>query len=90
MAKLKAKNKVKKNITDGIAHIHSTFNNTIVMVTDRYGNAICWSTSGSSGFKGSRKSTPFAAQVVATNCAEKALTFVLMDLVLEEIRQFVD
>ena len=57
--------KVKKNISDGIAHIHATFNNTIIMITDRSGNAISWSTAGACGFKGSRKSTPFAAQVAA-------------------------
>jgi len=57
--------RVKKNITDGIAHIHATFNNTIVLITDRQGNAISWSTAGQCGFRGSRKSTPFAAQVAA-------------------------
>ncbi|MEO1942925.1 MAG: 30S ribosomal protein S11, partial [Candidatus Thioglobus sp.] len=60
------KKKSKKIISDGIAHIHATFNNTIVMITDRHGNAICWATSGGSGFRGSRKSTPFAAQVAAS------------------------
>lgn len=60
-----AKKRVKKNITDGIAHIQATFNNTIITITDRQGNAISWATSGGSGFRGSRKSTPFAAQVAA-------------------------
>lgn len=66
------KKKAKKNVSEGIAHIHATFNNTIVMITDRHGNAICWQTSGGSGFRGSRKSTPFAAQVAASKCAENA------------------
>jgi small subunit ribosomal protein S11 len=57
--------RVRKNIAEGIAHIHATFNNTIVMITDRQGNALSWATSGGSGFKGSRKSTPFAAQMAA-------------------------
>jgi len=75
MAKVQTKKKQKKLITDGVAHIHATFNNTIVMITDRHGNAVCWATSGGSGFRGSRKSTPFAAQVAASQCREKALTF---------------
>ena len=57
--------KVRKNITDAVAHIHASFNNTIVLITDRQGNAISWSTAGQCGFRGSRKSTPFAAQVAA-------------------------
>jgi small subunit ribosomal protein S11 len=73
MAKAPIKKKSKKVVTDGIAHIHATFNNTIVMITDRHGNAVCWATSGGSGFRGSRKSTPFAAQVAAGNCGDKAL-----------------
>ena len=56
-----SKKKSKKIVSDGIAHIHATFNNTIVMITDRHGNTICWATSGGAGFRGSRKSTPFAA-----------------------------
>ncbi len=75
MAKVQTKKKQKKLITDGVAHIHATFNKTSVMITDRHGNAVCWATSGGSGFRGSRKSTPFAAQVAASNCGEKALTF---------------
>lgn len=66
------KKKVKKTVTEGIAHIHASFNNTIVLITDRQGNALCWATSGGSGFRGSRKSTPFAAQVAADKVAEKA------------------
>ena len=57
--------KVKKNVTDGIAHVHASFNNTIITITDRQGNALVWATAGGSGFRGSRKSTPFAAQVAA-------------------------
>ena len=57
--------RVKKNVVDGVAHIHASFNNTIVTITDRQGNTLAWATSGGSGFRGSRKSTPFAAQVAA-------------------------
>jgi|SRR5512139_3171201 small subunit ribosomal protein S11 len=57
--------KVKKNVVDGVAHVHASFNNTIVTITDRQGNTLSWATSGGSGFRGSRKSTPFAAQVAA-------------------------
>ncbi len=64
-AKKKAKAKVKKSVAEGIAHIHATFNNTIITITDRHGNALSWATAGGSGFRGSRKSTPFAAQVAA-------------------------
>src|SRR5690554_25547 len=67
MAKTSAKSrkKVKKNVAEGIAHVHASFNNTIITITDRQGNALSWATSGGAGFKGSRKSTPFAAQVAA-------------------------
>ena len=68
----KSKKKVKKNIVEGVAHIHASFNNTIVMITDRQGNAISWSTSGAGGFKGSRKSTPFAAQIAAESAGKSA------------------
>jgi small subunit ribosomal protein S11 len=61
----RARKKVKKNVTEGIAHVHASFNNTIITITDRQGNALSWATSGGAGFKGSRKSTPFAAQVAA-------------------------
>jgi len=69
------KPKVKKRHapSQGIAHIFATFNNTIVTITDRQGNTLCWSTSGASGFHGSRKSTPYAAQIAAMNAAKKAL-----------------
>jgi small subunit ribosomal protein S11 len=73
MANPKAtKKKVKKNVATGIAHIQSTFNNTIVTVTDVHGNVVAWSSAGASSFKGSRKSTPFAAQIAAENAARKA------------------
>ena len=68
-----AKKKVKKNVQSGIAHIQSTFNNTVITITDVAGNALCWATAGAQGFKGSRKSTPFAAQVAAEECAKKAM-----------------
>ena len=71
MAKPTRKRRVKKNIESGVAHIHATFNNTIVMITDVHGNAIAWSSAGALGFKGSRKSTPFAAQM-ASEAAAKA------------------
>ena len=61
----RARKKVKKNVTEGIAHIHASFNNTIITITDRQGNTLSWATSGGCGFRGSRKSTPFAAQVAA-------------------------
>ena len=61
----KARKRVKKNVVDGIAHVHASFNNTIITITDRQGNTLAWATSGGSGFRGSRKSTPFAAQVAA-------------------------
>lgn len=66
------KKKEKKNITEGVAHIQSTFNNTIVTITDLSGNVIAWSTAGLQGFKGSRKSTPFAAQMAAEDAVRKA------------------
>jgi small subunit ribosomal protein S11 len=72
-SKVKTKKKVKKNIQSGIAHIQSTFNNTIVTITDVSGNVVSWSSSGVRGFKGSRKSTPFAAQLAAEDAAKKAM-----------------
>ncbi|MDP3293396.1 MULTISPECIES: 30S ribosomal protein S11 [Nevskia] len=71
-AAAKARKRVKKNVTDAIAHVHASFNNTIVLITDRQGNALSWSTSGACGFKGSRKSTPFAAQIAAERAATAA------------------
>jgi small subunit ribosomal protein S11 len=73
MAKPKVKKKIKKNVQSGIAHIQSTFNNTIVTITDVSGNVIAWSSAGVRGFKGSRKSTPFAAQLAAEDAAKKAM-----------------
>jgi len=67
------KKKVKKNVATGIAHIQSTFNNTVVTITDVNGNVVAWSSAGSRGFKGSRKSTPFAAQLAAEEAARKAM-----------------
>ena len=64
-AAAKTKKKIKRVVTDGIAHVQASFNNTIITITDRQGNALSWATSGAAGFKGSRKSTPFAAQVAA-------------------------
>ena len=61
----RARKKSKKNVSDGIAHVHASFNNTIITITDRQGNTLSWASSGGAGFKGSRKSTPFAAQVAA-------------------------
>jgi len=69
----KVRKKVKKNVAEGIAHIHASFNNTIITITDRQGNALSWATSGGQGFKGSRKSTPFAAQVAAESAGRVAL-----------------
>ena len=69
----KSKKKVKKNIPLGIAHINSTFNNTIITITDTTGNTVSWSSSGNKGFKGSRKSTPFAAQLAAEEAGKKAM-----------------
>ena len=84
MAKVtRSKKKVKKNIVEGVAHIHASFNNTIVMITDRQGNAISWSTSGAGGFKGSRKSTPFAAQIAATKAGEQAINLGLSEVEVE-------
>lgn len=84
MAKAKAavsrKKKERKNIQNGVAHIRSTFNNTVVTITDTNGNTISWATSGGQGFKGSRKSTPFAAQVAAETAAKKAMEHGLQNI----------
>lgn len=71
----RARKKVKKNVVDAIAHVHASFNNTIITITDRQGNALSWATAGGAGFKGSRKSTPFAAQVAADNAGKIALEY---------------
>ena len=71
-AATRVRKKVKKNVSEGIAHIHASFNNTIITITDRQGNALSWATSGGAGFKGSRKSTPFAAQIAAESAGKAA------------------
>ena len=76
----KTKKKVKKVVVDGIAHVHASFNNTIITLSDRQGNVISWATSGGAGFRGSRKSTPFAAQVAAEAAGRPALEFGLKNL----------
>src|SRR5690606_15935898 len=68
----RVRKKVKKSVSDGIAHVHASFNNTIITITDRQGNTLSWATSGGAGFKGSRKSTPFAAQVAAESAGRVA------------------
>ena len=72
-AATRARKKAKKVVSEGIAHVHASFNNTIITITDRQGNALSWATSGGAGFKGSRKSTPFAAQVTADSAARKGI-----------------
>ncbi|WP_191601911.1 30S ribosomal protein S11 [Marinomonas algicola] len=74
------KKKVKKSVVDGVAHVHASFNNTIVTITDRQGNALSWATAGGSGFRGSRKSTPFAAQVAAERAGAVAQEFGLKNV----------
>jgi small subunit ribosomal protein S11 len=79
----RTRKKITKVVTDGVAHIHASFNNTIITITDRQGNALSWATSGGSGFRGSRKSTPFAAQVAADRASEKAKEYGLKNLDVE-------
>jgi small subunit ribosomal protein S11 len=74
-ASTKTRKRVKKNVSDALAHIHASFNNTIVTITDRQGNTLSWATAGGSGFRGSRKSTPFAAQVASERAARAAQEF---------------
>ncbi len=76
----KPKKKVKKTVVDGIAHVHASFNNTIITITDRQGNALSWATAGGAGFRGSRKSTPFAAQVAADKAGVAAQEYGLKNL----------
>lgn len=71
----RARKRIRKNVTDGIAHIQATFNNTIVTITDRQGNTLSWATAGGAGFKGSRKSTPFAAQMAADIAGRAAMEY---------------
>lgn len=83
MAKVKTgskKSKIRKHVIDGIAHVHASFNNTIISITDRHGNALSWATAGGAGFRGSRKSTPFAAQVAAENCGKVAMEYGLKNV----------
>ena len=79
----RARKRVKKNVVDGVAHIHASFNNTIVTITDRQGNTLSWATAGGSGFRGSRKSTPFAAQVAAERAGNAAKDFGVKNLEVE-------
>ena len=79
----KKKKKIKKNISSGIAYVYSTFNNTIISIADENGNVISWSSAGSKGFKGSRKSTPYAAQIAADAAASKALEYGMKTLSVE-------
>ncbi|MCP3852850.1 MAG: 30S ribosomal protein S11 [Gammaproteobacteria bacterium] len=76
----RSRKKVKRTVVDGIAHIHASFNNTIITITDRQGNALSWATSGGSGFRGSRKSTPFAAQVAAERAGKVTLDMGMKNL----------
>ena len=82
MAKVstRTRKRVKKNVSDGVAHVHATFNNTIITITDRQGNTLGWATAGGSGFRGSRKSTPFAAQVAAESAAKTVKEFGVTNL----------
>jgi len=75
--------RVKKNVVDGVAHVHASFNNTIITITDRQGNALSWATSGGCGFRGSRKSTPFAAQVAAEKAGQVVKDFGMENLDVE-------
>ena len=79
-AAARARKKVKKNVADGILHVHASFNNTIITITDRQGNALSWATAGGAGFKGSRKSTPFAAQVAAEAAGKVAQEYGIKNL----------
>ena len=74
------KKKTKRNVIEGVAHIHASFNNTIITITDRSGNTLAWATAGGSGFRGSRKSTPFAAQIAAEKAGTKAKEYGLKDI----------
>lgn len=76
----RSRKRVKKQVADGMAHVHASFNNTIITITDRQGNALAWATVGGSGFRGSRKSTPFAAQVAAERAGEMAKEYGLKNL----------
>lgn len=79
-AAAKPKKKIKRQVSDGIAHVHASFNNTIITITDRQGNALSWATSGGAGFRGSRKSTPFAAQVASDKAGRAAMEYGLKNV----------
>ncbi|MEM7254753.1 MAG: 30S ribosomal protein S11 [Pseudomonadota bacterium] len=79
-AKVRTKKRVRREVSDGVAHIHASFNNTIITITDRQGNALAWATAGGSGFRGSRKSTPFAAQVAAGRVGDVVKEFGMKNL----------
>jgi len=76
----RSRKRVKKTVVDGVAHIHASFNNTIITITDRQGNTLSWATAGGSGFRGSRKSTPFAAQIASQKAGEAAQEFGMQNL----------
>ncbi len=76
----RVRKKIKKSVSEGIVHVHASFNNTIITITDRQGNALSWATAGGAGFKGSRKSTPFAAQVAAEHAGKVALEYGVKNL----------
>lgn len=76
----RSRKRIKKEVADGVVHVHASFNNTIITITDRKGNALSWATAGGSGFRGSRKSTPFAAQVAAEKAGSVALEFGMKNL----------
>ena len=80
MAKTNKKKKVRRNVVAGVAYVNATFNNTTVTITDPKGDALCWASAGTTGFKGSRKSTPFAGQCAAQQCAEKAMKMGMKDV----------
>jgi len=80
VAAQRVRKKVKKSVAEGVAHVHASFNNTIITITDRQGNTLSWASSGGQGFKGSRKSTPFAAQVAAENAGRAALEYGVKNL----------
>jgi small subunit ribosomal protein S11 len=80
MAEASSKKRAKKVVVDGVAHVHASFNNTIITISDRQGNTLCWATAGGSGFRGSRKSTPFAAQVAAERAGNTAVEFGMKNL----------
>lgn len=82
-ASTRQRKRVKKNVVDGVVHIHASFNNTIITISDRQGNALSWATAGGCGFRGSRKSTPFAAQVAAEKAGEVVKEFGMKNLDVE-------